>query len=334
MIVKLVPYSDIYFGGVIKVLQYLWGQDEEERVKRFLWEYCQNPDSKEVLAIIAIDEDERVIGFRGWVAGTVVIKNQFYTIARAADAVVHPDARRQGIFEKLTAYSIQYLKEHKISFIINLSSNKYSSPGNKKLGWQELSPYNIRYCINCFSMPKQKFVFSKLDTGNEIIEITDVLPEKMTVYKQVERLFSFSLDNGRLEWLLNRPQAHYIYAFSVNRDGALTSFFVLNGKNWKGCLEFFYASDKRIALKVFRELKKVMPYRIIAVWSFALSNEQKELLRDLHFCRLPWYEKWKKRPPVLVKTLMMSEGGNDNWVLNGKDIRDVNNWVINMLDAF
>ena len=331
--VKVIPYETRYLEGVIDVLQYIWNDNANDRSERFLWEYCQNPDYNEVLSVIAIDENEKVVGFRGWVAGNVRVKDKFYKVVRAADAVVNPSSRRQGIFEKMTSYSIEYLKTKEISAIINLSSNKYSNSGNKKLGWEDLALFDIWYRINIFSYSKKNFVPSKVNYKDGTIEIFNKIPSSLVLPVQSTDFLSFSLTEKELRWQLERPNTHYIGACSVDKNGTLTSLFILNKANNKYSMKYFYASDSKIASKVFNEMTKRISYRFISVWAFALPKEKKELLHKLRFHNVG-YKKLRNKPPVLIKTLLTSENGKEDWAIGGLDMRDISNWEINLIDAF
>ena len=331
--VKVIPYSTSYLEGVIDVLQHIWEYNENYRLEQFLWKYCQNPNSNEVLAVIAIDKNKKVIGFRGWVAGKVKVKDKFYKIVRAADAVVDPSSRRQGVFEKMTSYSIEYLKGKGIAAIINLSSNKYSSPGYKKLEWEDLSLFDIWYHINIFSFSKKNISPYKTDYKDGIIEIFNKIPSTLVLPTQTTNRLSFFLTEKELSWLLEKPNTHYIGAYSVDKNGILTSLFILSGVNNRYSMKYFYASDTKIASKVFNEMTKRISYRFIAVWAFALPEEKMKLLHKLKFHNI-YYKKLKKKPPVLIKTLLTSENGEEDWIMGGLYMRDIKNWEINLIDGF
>ena len=332
--VKIIPYSTSYFEGVIDVLQYIWDANENCRSKRFLWEYCQNPNSNEVLAVIAIDKNEKVVGFIGWVAGDIKTEDDnFCKVVRAADVVVNPSSRRQGVFEKMTIYSAEYLKEKKIHAIINLSANKYSIPGCKKLEWEDLSLFDIWYRINVFSLKKKRFIPSKINYKDSTIEIFNKIPSALVLPKQTTKRLSFVLTGKELMWLFEKPNVHHIGACSVNKSGILTSLFILNETNNKYLLKYFYASDSKIASRVFNEMTKRISYRFISVWAFALPKEKRDLLRKLRFHSIG-YKKLRKKPPVLIKTLLTSENGREDWIMGGLDMRNIENWEINLIDAF
>lgn len=47
---------------------------------------------------------------------------------------------------------------------------------------------------------------------------------------------------------------------------------------------------------------------------------------------IPFINKIRKNPPVLVRTLQTNQDGDLNWIVNGIDIRKVENWSISKLD--
>ena len=134
---RIVPFESIYLDQVLALQQYLWGPDRARNAAYFDWKYVQNPFADEPLVHLALAGDQ-LVGMRGklcsrWQAGTPA---EELACLSEADAVVHPDHRRRGLFREMTATALDDPRVGRYRFIINLSSNEASSGGYAKLGWQ------------------------------------------------------------------------------------------------------------------------------------------------------------------------------------------------------
>lgn len=324
---KIVPYSKEYKKGVIDVLQFIWGNTEEYRYKRFEWQYEHNPIHSEILALIAIDEHNKVIGFRGWVPAT--FSKDKLLLVRAADAVVHKNARRKGVFEKLTYESLNYLESKGCKIILNLSSNRYSNPGYRKLGWKILCDFDIWYKYNAKILGKAdslKSIFYK----NNNIKFYKSLPKDINLNSFSDRNFYINLDTTVLNWLSESPDTFYFSALSSDVFGSITSIFIFKLYGRRTSLAYFNYSDHAVARKTFKESLKRIDSNLIGVWAFALPREKIKFLKSMFFLKIPFYKMIKKKQPALIKTIFT---GDDNSA-SVTHLENINNWEINNIDSF
>jgi hypothetical protein len=327
------PYESRYHESVIDVLKHLWDFPKKERMDRFDWLYESNtnPSFREPLAVIAVNEDDEVIGFRGWVPGIVWIDGVKYVIARAADVVVAPKGRRQGVFSKMTVFSLSYLRGKGIDGILNLSSNSQSNPGYLKLGWKALVQLNIWYHFRfrSFIPLKDGKVY---ENNNQRIEIFSYIPKGLVIPS--DEYISFSMNDGQLDWYANRPNKQYVTSVSYDVKGDITSVFVIDiSLKVPALIYSYYINDIKICKLAFNLLCRRVQSRIISTWGWALSNKQSMMLHKIGFIQIPFYEKLKKKPPILIRAIGNEEDVS-GWCIGNKDMRVIGNWSIQMIDNF
>ena len=332
MKIEIKPYEAKYKDGVVDVLQYLWKFPKQERYDRFEWLYesNSNPSFKETIAVVGVNDEDEVVGFRGWVPGIIWQDGKKYIVARAADVVVSPKGRRQGLFTRMTTYSIQYLRKKGVSGILNLSSNSQSNPGYIKLGWRPIGQLNIWYRIRI-----RKFVpLVQKEEWNVSGGKTILYPYIPTGLRLPSgNNLNFSMREGQLDWYAKRPHKQYITAVSYNDEGELVSLFITEERGKVTGLIYAYCTDVKMGSYAFRKLSVRTESRIIAVWGWALSISNARLLKRIGFLTIPFYTKIRNIPPVLVRTVGELDD-ECNWKIGNKDMRNINNWEISLIDSF
>ncbi len=333
MRVLIKPYESKYRDGVVEVLQYLWPWSKEERYARFDWEYYNNPSYAKPMAVVAVNEDDEVVGFRGWIPGLVKGNGSVFLIARAADAVVLPSCRKQGIFSKMTVCSLSYLHDNGVDAILNLTSNSQSNPGNIKLGWKSIGQLIIWYKIIYPHKKKELDKTIELTCDNHKIEIYPFIPEELRVNTNHERL-AFSMNDGQLGWIGKMPGGKFITAVSRRMDGVIDNVFVFGvGHGRKTSLFYLEVNDDRIAKRTLRETYRFFTAGIVSVWGMALSERNARFLKKCGFTKIPFCEKLRKPLPILVRTVGDPEEQR-GWFLGGNDIRNLKSWQLMFIDSF
>ena len=329
------PFEPKYREGVVDVLQFLWHEEQDERFAHFDWLYYENPNHPETLAVVAVDENDEVMGFRGWVPGIIKIDGNVFIVARAADVVVSPKARRQGVFSKMTVSSLSYLKDKGVHAILNLSSNSQSNPGYRKLGWVTMAKKNIWYqlLLPSFLSSKEYILKDKVQIkcGRHSVFLFPYIPQGLRIPTSNE--LSFSMEDGQLDWYAKRPCTKYVTLTAYNEVGNLDALYIVDIEEKMARLLYFYCNDTTNSKKYFGLLKPYIGRRIISAWGWALSEKNTKLLKKLGFIEIPFYEKIREKPPILVRSIGDSNNDN-NWKIGGRDIRDCDNWNINKIDDF
>lgn len=328
------PFEAKYREGVVDVLQYLWHEELDERFAHFDWLYFGNPSHPDPLAVVAVNENDEVMGFRGWVPGIIKTDGNAYLVARAADVVVSPKARRQGVFSKMTVYSLSYLKDNGVQAILNLSSNSQSNPGYRKLGWVTMAHKNIWYQLLPPLLTSKKNTLKdkiQLKLGSQTVFLYPYIPRGLKIPTSND--LSFSMEDGQLDWFSMRPYTKYVTLTAYNTNEDLEALFIIDIEGQMSRLLFFYCKDISKSKKYFKILKPYIEKRIISAWGWALSEKNRLLLKKMGFICIPFYEKLRKKPPILVRSIGDTEV-TDNWIIERKDIRDRKNWNINLIDDF
>lgn len=334
MLINIKSYEHKYRDGVVCILQHLWPWDEQERYARFEWEYYGNPSHPEPLAVVAVNEEDEVLGFRGWIPGIVCSDGKRYLVARAADVVVSPKGRRQGIFTKMTVYSIDYLRKNGVDAILNLTSNSQSNPGYLKLGWRAIGQLNIWYKI-VFSFKRRKLrEFERIKIGNYLIEITPNIPQGLKMDYRGNRI-AFSMNDGQLDWYNNMPGYEFMTAVAYDSNGDMVGglIFKMIDNTKTVSLFYFNIKDSKLAKTMFKIATRYLPTGLVAAWGMALNDDKADILKSVGFFKIPFYEKLRKKPPILVRC-MNDPDDQEDWFLARKDIREINNWELMFIDSF
>jgi len=346
--IKIIPFNSTYTEQCANLLQYLWKEDTESRLKRFKWSYLENPNTIIPLSIIAVNENDEVVGFRGYFIVGYICNKQEIKVAGIADTVVSPQARRQGILKRMTEFSLKYLKSNNISLINDLGPSWNPYGCYKKLCFQDLSFFKSKYrfyflrlLLHKIGFKKNKFSESihfekKLNditytiSTNSPSSILTQLPE----LKNKDKSIISSINTDYLKWRFQRPSAKYIYAYAINKKNKLLSFILIKIDSNSICnIGFINSKNKKITKKLYTLFSKSCKPTAVVLWSFAASKSTLKLTKKLHFYKIPFINKIRKNPPALVRTLQTKTDGTLNWIINGIDIRDVKNWELNKFDG-
>jgi len=344
--IKIIHFNSTYTIQCANLLQYLWKEDAEGRLKRFKWSYFENPNTVMPLSIIAVNENDEVIGFRGFFIFDYICGNQKIKVASIADTVVSPKARRQGILKRMMEFSLIYLKDNNISLINDLGPSWSPYGCYKKLGFEDLSFFKSKYRFNFFRLLLNKiglkintipdsFYFEKKITDITYTISTNTTPEILTKLSNFnDRPIHYLFNADYLEWRFKRPFAKYIYAYAIDDKNNLLSFILIkNNFNKLYNIGFIKSKSNTVTKKLYVLFNKIYKPSIVAFWSFALPNSTFSLAKKLHLYSIPFINKVRKNPPALVRTLQTKADGSLNWFVNGLDIRDVKNWEVNKFDG-
>ena len=345
MEITIKPYSAEYAAKCANLLQFLWKEEAQQREEHFKWGYTDNPNTKnKPLAVIAVNEHDEVVGFRGYHTLKYNFGGQLAKLAYIADTVVSPKARRMGIFENMTKKSFEYLKDNGAACISNLGPSWPPYYGYKKLGFEDLCEFRSVYYVSLYRYISEKFHSADLvehinekKTAGEItyqvatsipVEILEQIPSKSG--NKIESVKD--LDN--LVWKGEHPGPRYVYAWAVDNSGTIKTFFWFKASSATIYnLGLHYMPDKSIAKKTFKFFTKITKPVAVAAWSFALEKEDIKKLSSIGMHKIPYINKIRKNPPVIVRTLISNSDGSLNWTINGTDIKKNKNWSINKFDG-
>ncbi len=345
--VDYIKYTSEHKEATLRLLAYLWTHlDEQNRKLLFEWRYEQNPFATQQFIYLAIS-GKQVVGFRAFVPQIIECKGKNITGLTAADAVVHPDFRRKGIFSGLIRFFLHTMEEKRANnyVIYNLSSNEFSTPGYLKLGWQETNglkrfalhydpKQDIRLRLTSQKSNEGRFgIYLLKDTtleisnkvyAEEMADLSERRPEKSA--------FTCIRDTRYFNWRYAFRDKSYIFVYlRVNRQ--LESYLVINKVSGRQFLLWEYAGKNTSVLR--RTLKMaVQKIGIPFMRTWTLSQHDMKRLRYCGFMAAPtkvWNLIGKKRLPVLVRPGHPMVTENDFFVDN-MDIRNIENWQLFMAD--
>lgn len=347
MNITIKPYSHEYAKQCADLEQYLWKEDKQGREIRFDWAYTNCPVHKKPLCVIAVDENDEVMGFRGYLLNRYVIGNTETLVAQLSDTVVSDKARRRGIFQKMTNFSLQYLKDNGVSSIINLSPSWPPYHGYKKIGFEDLGQFHSKYRFGICNIINEKLLkrnraeWSERGDAYRSIKgfalhisqsVDDTIISQVNDLSSTARIHS-SLAFDILKWRTIRPGKHYVYAYAMDNSSKLHGFAMFRTADYFTYDMGLYLSDETDTfVQLFRFFKKEYKPAAVAAWDFALDIKQHKLLKKVGMASIPFINKIRKNPPVLIRTLQTDQDGNLNWNIGGMDIRKIDNWTINKLD--
>jgi len=346
--ISIERYSPEYKEQVLNLLSYHWGDlNSEERRKRFEWRYENNPYTESPFCYLAFD-GENLIGFRAFVAQKFKLQGKSYYFGTPADAIVHIDYRRQGIFSNLTEFAFEDMVENeKLDFFLSLSSNVKSTKGNIKAGFEPFGKRDKLYSISFLKMFKNLLKSSHIQTPilfnkNEVkIEITDKLRAKEISRFMQESIEECKITNVRDEefyrWRFSNSPKDYIFIY-ITKDDDLVGYLSIDNSNEKiiSIMEYGYLKLSYLE-ELIKELLKNTSAPYIFAYVFTRSDEEQKILSKSGFRdRKDWLIKLLKnmnfivkeeKPGALIKPISKNIKEED-FFLNGKDVRDPDNWSL------
>ena len=347
MQIEIKPFNKDYSVKCADLLQYLWDENREGRMARFNWAYLQNPNTCDtVTAVIAINEKDEVVGFRGYHTLKAYFGDNERRVAYIADTVVSPYARRQGILQKMTDYSFQFLLDNDIFCISNLGPSWPPYYGYKKLHFEDLHEFTSRYKIypgrllfaklleNQYKKPIDEYVEKK---ENYSVYISNKIPnDKIVSQIKDEKKDGIIMPCRSLEtlkWKASHPNSKYVFVYALNKENELKAmlWFKLY-KMGVYNLGIYQQSDTKAFRACYNLFKSKCQPTVVAAWDWAITEESKKALDKLFFHRIPFLSKIRKNPPAIVRTLVNSES-ELSWTLDGIDIRQSNNWIVDKIEG-
>ena len=119
---------------------------ERASTEWFDWKYTENPFAESVPMTVAERKGE-FVGARPFFALAIRAGERTYTALQPADAMVHPDHRRQRLFTRMTERALDWFADDvgsTATFCFNFP-NERSLPGDLKLGWRVVDTVPTHY---------------------------------------------------------------------------------------------------------------------------------------------------------------------------------------------
>ncbi|NLK49361.1 MAG: GNAT family N-acetyltransferase [Candidatus Cloacimonetes bacterium] len=343
--IRYLQYDPNYRNSLLQLFKEMFGfADLKQAEQKFVWRYEDNYCLQAHNVYIAVIGD-KVVGFRGFAAQRFLFADKPRVVLTPSDAVVHPDFRRQGIFNKLTEYAMQVLSEKydelDLSVYLNLSSNKKSAPGNLKLGWQVFAEkeWMTRICLLAII----KNLFSR-NAGVKKLESKGKSRFKLSVSDSIDAAVIRSIDHF-ISYQIIREQSDEYYKWRY-ADAKRISFVALYDEGRPAAYAIIeqhsgikysimeYAAETIPALKML--IKKAIRYHNIGVLRVLMMGgapSERKAFRKLGFVadsKLISRIRNKEKTPVLIKGVLQDDEGS---TINGIDWQNPEAWRIQKSDV-
>lgn len=346
--IRIVPFEEKYADACAELLGHLWKRSPELRRSLFRWKYLENPNRPAPLCLVALNEKDEVVAFRGYTVDTVKMGTEGYRVAKIADMTVHPSYRRRGLFERMTRLSGGHLYAQGVGLILGLSPSWPTYRGYKKIGGEDLSPFKSLYRFGFVPGVKQVFSrwfgslrrpasgpfrFGKENAGYRYVLSDRLDPDtaaRVALLHRSERPVGTEFSGAALEWHGRGPAARYVYAYACDPTGKPVAFFLFRTTDGFGYqLGYALSADDKCVKRLFRFFRRSMRPSVVAVWSFALAEPKRKLIKKLGFRGIPFLWRARKNPPVVA---IRTDGRKKDWDFGRVDIRDIDSWEIDKLD--
>jgi len=342
--ITITPYTHNRKSGLLNLLSHMWHElTDAERKKRFEWRYEKNPYQDQPFIFLALD-GERVAGFRAFVVQLFMLHGKAYKVYSPADAIVHPNYRRRGVFSNLNDAFLQEVNRHKDmpGIILNLTSNRFSTPGYLKQYWQEtngVKRYYYKYSIPALfknyvnSRTVTPGAFSRKDLEFEITN--KINSQELAAFNEQNRnpyTLSPVRDEAFYNWKYSYNPEQYLTVYA-RKESSLQAYLILKrvtGKQY--ALEEYGGSNTNAFIKTVSAAMKRLQVPLLRSWAFAPHDQ--DLLKKAGFYPEPtglMKKLGKERLPILVRPAQPKPDETD-FVIDGQDIRQINNWQIQLAD--
>lgn len=341
-----VKYTCSFRDAALQLLSQLWMHLKPEEQKAcFHWRYEQNPYAKNALIYLAVDGD-KVIGFRAFVEQTFISGASLpIKLFTPADAIVLPAYRRQGIFYALGVAALNTIREstNEQCIVVNLSSNEYSTPANIKHGWlatNGIKRFAIKVSLKNYFLRKITHAIKPNNThcskNGFIFEISSILkPADMAKCARNYRLpgkISHIRDVAYFKWRYSFQSEKFFFSYCYKDDEIMAYIVLEKVSDTQYLLLEFFAKDSATLAKTIHHVINRVQIPFLRTW--VLNDSDLRLLSYCGFIPAPvklWHLLGKKRLPILVRPIN-NIFRDDDFFINGKDSRDINNWQFFIAD--
>lgn len=335
---ELSVFTEENLEEVIDLESFLWQGDKKSNREGFIWKHLKNPLFKEPIGIIA-KCGNKIVGFRGFMPSRWSLNNQTFDILSPCDVVVHPNHRRKGLFTAMTKFAMNLYKKE-FRFFLNLSSNKYSTPGYIKLGWEPIYKKTYLRHFNFINILKSKCLnnvqpnviygkFGEIEVSNRCYanELFDFMKEIAPKSNKISLCKNF----GFFNWRFENPTSQHIFYYHWN-DSVIDGYVVLKVDNFKAKVMDYEGKINSYAIyKIFDFILKHNKFCMLSIFNVNISNNFIKFLHKNHFLSYRIIEKIVKGKsynlPILIRPVKESYSEHD-WFINDLDVRDINSWHI------
>lgn len=328
---EIVPIEKKHIEGIAKIRNTGFSIDNsfEKQMFRLKHLYLDNPFTQKFPTSLVALKNNKVVGFRGLIGLPFSINHKKINVLIPSSAATHPDYRRQGLFSLLNKTSFEMHKENYHLFL-NTSSNKLSTPGYLKLGWQVLGEKDYLYKLALLKNKKQKKGYNV--TFHDYTSINDIMTISEYSKFKNDSIHLFKGDKKLTLWLFNLSGYKFC---SLKRDNKLIAYCYYLIKNKTCIIADFDSIDDQFSLSCLTNViaKK---YKIF-FFNFFTAKNNSTLYKTISSSNFVSTNNWirnkilnKPLTPFLIRPVKLSFNNND-FMIDNTDVRNIDNWNINRL---
>jgi hypothetical protein len=264
------------------------------------WKYIENPLSAGMQDLVVALDGNKIVGARPFLLNELWLGDRKIIAAQHCDTMVHPDYRRQGIFNRMGKQALKYLGEHdcvlSFGFPGPMSRKGFASQGYRKLMDIEI----LFRLINPLSIVTYKFknirsnlLFVEDDTYQ--IEVNDGYTVDLATLDSFRKLNMIDVvrSEENLRWRFDScPHNKYRYILA-KKDGQLMGYAVISVQKQIKSLPIGIIIDylikdldincaQAIISKAFDEFKR-SACNVVATWALGDSAFRNELVKEFGF---------------------------------------------------
>jgi len=347
--ISIKDYSKDDKASIINLLGYLMkGFSESEIIELFEWRYERNPYNSKPIIILAFSGDT-LVGFRAYLIQYFIISNKKMTVISPADTIIHPEYRRRGIHSMLNKQSLEklHLEYPNNSILLNTTTSKNAMPAYLKADWSPCSHknkvYGYRFSIfNIFkSLLKKDKNSHRVDEmpfshADLIFEITkNINKRKIIEFIKINRdksKFTNIRDELFFDWRYSHEQNKYLMMLCYSNKTMLGYAIIKKSSNYEYSIEEYLTADDKVLRLMLKAIQRKMKIPILRTIIFSKEDYQKMKLCGFFMESNLYIKIFKKqRFPVLVRPTKPNLS-NDDFLIGGIDIRDIENWKLYQSD--
>jgi hypothetical protein len=356
--IKYIQYNDAYFDRTIDFLKREWKSINTDKWEvYFFWKYINNPYTCLPNIFVAVDRGD-IIGFRAIFVQKFSYDNTVLMIGSGADARIAESYRGRGVYRALVDFGNNYCDSNNINYLLNLTSNKNSTPILMKLGWRPVRVKRemLRIGVNTFYPFYRKkkndspnyYKYRDIDIeewhGESIIsnEVITALVESNKLNGVPNKIHSIR-DSQYYTYKLSNPVSRY-FVFLCRKNGELAGHFIIKRLFDRSRVVYskiidyqFKKNDAVYIIKAFLKAacskSELLKNTFITVPLLTMDGETEFVFKHSGFLkegRITDMVFGRTALPSLVRPTKLDE---DRWYVDYKNIQDYRHWHLTGIDA-
>jgi len=133
-----------------------------------------------------------------------------------------------------------------------------------------------------------------------------------------------------LEWRFSKPKTKYVYFYHLSKS-RIDAYVILSSDTHAHVLDYGEEPESLGITKILSFILSHTRFSSISIMSMGLPKDLDVFLHKKHFYTFDRIERSRNRElynlPILIRP-MKETFDEDDWFIDGVDVRDINNWHI------